>query len=439
MGINPPATIKGLTEAYDDLITTGGDLLQAAGSIAPAGVKQLVCQAGGLSSLLGGPLGKNMPPGHQLRLAADMGGLMQGLCPVPPPPPRFLPEVTPSIVEGGQCQDTIYIVTVFYKKNTPGATEFNVGGGGNALFDGPIEGATIVLNNNPPGSGAILLNHNGKTTAIASQAGGGQFDDSTITRITVRLPNGGPDLCGDRPPTINPPPPISPIPQLPESPIIPPATPDPSIPGGGGFIFRPVVGPITVNVNGQLIVPVVVNVGGPSLTVPITIPVDVSLPDFSPTINLGGDGGYAPPGSPPADKPPIPPEKICCRPRPRKGPEKEGEEGEEVEDDEPQFRERLVGVIVNSTFNGAAIPVTEVGQGSANRNLFLPRLGNLYFDVAVGTGAETVGGATVDAPIKLASQYVPCPPDVTVVRYRAVPIGGVRMRVSPVFVLAPAE
>jgi hypothetical protein len=217
--------------------------------------------------------------------------------------------------------------------------------------------------------------------------------------------------------------------------VIPPAVPDPDIPGGGGFIFKPEVGPISIGPDGGINVPVVVNIGGPSLNIPITIPVNVSLPDFAPTVVIGGGGGISGGGG--SVVPPTPPPPICCRPIPRVGPATEGEEGEPVEGEDPPERSRLVGVIVTSSVNQDVASITEIAQGGGGKNLWVPRLGSLYFDVE-GENEEglTVAASTVDAPIKTLVQYVPVPPDVTVTGFRAVPEPGVLFSTASVVVPA---
>jgi hypothetical protein len=271
-------------------------------------------------------------------------------------------------------------------------------------------------------------------------AGGSSYEDAAVS-LTILQNCDGPDDCGNLPGPVIPAPPVGPIPDQPESPVIPPAVPDPGIPGGGGFIFKPEVGPISVGPDGGINVPVVVNIGGPSLNIPVTIPVNVSLPDFSPTVVVGGSGGISGGGG--SVVPPTPPPPICCRPVPRVGPATEGEEGEPVEGEEPPPRSRLVGVIVTSSVNQDVASITEVAQGGGGKNLWVPRLGSLYFDVE-GENEEgvTVAASTVDSPIKTLTQYVPVPPDVTVTGFRAVPEPGVLFSTASVVVPdnpAPAE
>jgi len=423
MPITPPP-VTGLLEAYDDLLAGATSLTGAAAAIAPAAVRDVICQAGGLLSLLGGPLGPFQGPGSRDGQLSDWGGVLQAACPVPPP----LPSAPPPPFQGGQCEE-LYLVS-WFRNGTFNGNPNNSSGTTNPLL-GPIAGISTVF----PSNGGIqgILSYNGGTIQVGSAGGppNAWSQDSTITITNVQRVDGLPDDCGDPPSPPAPPP--GPIPTLPDSPTIPDGGPG----GGGGFIFRPTVGPITVGPDGGINIPVVVNVGGPSLNIPITIPVNVSLPDFAPTINIGGGGGVSPPGGggPTIVIPPTPPPPICCRPPVLPGEEIEGEEDEPVVGPPPEPRRRLIGLLVRSSVNPAVASITEIAQGGGSQNLWVPRLGNAYFTVTARTAQNApVAAPTQDSPVKLLVQFVAAPQGVTATSFRVVPEPGVQMSVQPLYV-----
>lgn len=437
-----PAGAAKLNDVYTDLVDGATDLTGAAAAIAPAAVRDVICTAGGLASLLGGPLGPLQGPGSRDRLFSDLGGILQAACDVPPPVPDLFP--TPGIPEPGQCL-TSYVVTIETLERNRIDCSTRVGGTIIGL-PGPVSGPTLAGpgqvvcgdGGTLPGRIDATFNSPPQTGNVYQPSGGGNWLIESITLWDRARSDGLPDDCGE--PEEDIPPVIPPIPELPESPVIPPVDPDPDLPGGGGFVFKPTVGPITIGPDGGISIPVVVNIGGPSLSVPITIPVSVGLPSFSPTVIIGGSGGVSTPGGGGGvTAPPSLPEPVCCRPRPIKGPEKEGEEGEVVEDDEPQFRGRLIGVLVKSAVNPAVARISEIGQGGGDFNLFVPRLGSLYFNVVATTDAGEEVASTRDYPVKTLSQYIEAPRDIDVTGYRAVPEPGVSMSASPVFVPANGD
>lgn len=435
-----PAGASKLNDVYNDLVDGATDLTGAAAAIAPAAVREVVCAAGGLASLLGGPLGPLQGPGSRDRLFSDLGGILQAACDVPPPVPDLFP--TPGEPEEGQC-DVPYTVVIQTIERNRSTCATRTGGTTLGGVPGPVSGPilqNIVPVNCQPGNSlptnvAATFGPDAQTSNFYQPAGGGTWLIEEITLWDRTRSDGLPDDCGE--PGEDIPPVIPPIPELPESPVIPPVDPDPDLPGGGGFIFKPTVGPIIIGPVGGISIPVVVNVGGPSLSVPITIPVNIGLPSFSPTVIIGGSGGISVPGGGGGvTAPPRLPEPVCCRPRPVKGPEKEGEEGEAVEDDEPQFRGRLIGVLVKSAVNPAVARISEIGQGGGDFNLFVPRLGSLYFNVAATTDVGEEAASTRDYPVKTLAQYIEAPPDIDVTGYRLAPEPGVSMSASPVFVPA---
>lgn len=436
--IGPAGALK-LNDVYNDLVDGATSLTGAAAAIAPAAVREVVCAAGGLASLLGGPLGPLQGPGSRDRLFSDLGGILQAACDVPPPPPILEPSEGPPPFEGGQCEGVGYRVTYDFEEWStfsqptlvipPQSPRFAEGPFGGFILD---DDRTI---NGLEGFGRMRAITGAGLVTWLQKASNGAFRNPVVRGIVRE--DGEPDICGDPPGPVVEPDPIPPIPELPESPVIPPVVPNPDLPGGGGFVFKPTVGPITIGPDGGISIPVVINIGGPSLSVPITIPVSVGLPSFSPTIIVGGSGGVSTPGGGGGvTAPPRLPEPVCCRPRPIKGPEKEGEEGEALEDDEPQFRGRLIGVLVKSAVNPAVARISEIGQGGGEFNLFVPRLGSLYFNVAATTDVGEEAASTRDYPVKTLAQYIEAPPDINVTGYRLAPEPGVSMSASPVFVPA---
>jgi len=222
-----------------------------------------------------------------------------------------------------------------------------------------------------------------------------------------------------------------------------PVTPD----GGGpdiNYDFSPRIGPIFIGVGGGLIVPVNVRINGPNINInaPISIPVNISLPDFNISFpGQGGGGGSpddpaapAPPGPPPRPTP-GPPREVCCDPPAVPGPEVEVEDDEPVEPDVQGLR--FIGIRVSCTVNPALGSFTVVGQGGGENNLYLPRLGNVYFDVRVNNQAGIGQPATIGPiPLQLLRQYIPAPADILSVRWRVVREPGVTATVIPLFVPA---
>lgn len=418
MGI-APASVIALNDAYNDLVNGATDLVGAAASIAPAAAAEVFCQAGGLASLLAGPFGPLQSPGSGNRLLSDMGAIAQAACQIPPP----LPDPPAPPFDGGQCPGISYRVEGVYTAG--GATEFEFV----RTTVGPIRGTRI----DDIGSrwNIILLSGESIESIIASPS---KFSGATVptARIDAAVRTDGlPDDCGSLPPPTRPPGGRPPIPDLPESPIVP--DDDPA--GGGGFIFKPTVGPIQINIDGRVSIPVVVNVGGPSLSVPVTIPVNVNLPDFSPTVVVGGGGGSAPPGQPsdPTDPPrPLPP--VCCEPPSFTGPVVAPGEDEEAEGEPPPPGQKLLGLMVTAVVDEATSTASTIFQTSFPLSLRVPRLANVYFTVTAATEAGVeLSAETSDRPLKLLNQFFEAPSDMTVTGWRVVPEAGVSLFVSPVY------
>jgi hypothetical protein len=255
--------------------------------------------------------------------------------------------------------------------------------------------------------------------------------------------DGQPDDCGDLPPGDPIPPPAPPDPLPPPPDIDLPVTP----PGGGPDIdltFSPRIGPVFIGVGGALFIPVNVRISGPSISVdaPISIPIHLSLPDLNINFPGQGDGGGEPddpeapvPPGPPPRPTPGPPQEVCCDQPATPGPEVEVEDDEPVEPVSPG--RRFIGIRVSCTVNQEEGSFTVVGQGGGERNLYLPRLANVYFDVRVNNLAGAARPATVGPlPVQLLQQYFPAPESVASVNWRIVREPGVSVSVIPLFVPA---
>ncbi len=424
-----PEVVDELLTVYDALVETAGTLTEAAAKIAPAAVAEVLCKSGNFLDFFPDDVSRIFPPFSIQRNIEDLGGVLQRACRVPPP----LPAPIDDGFLGGQCPGVAY--RVFAK--------------GTGVFQGTARettGTTAVVN---PGFGPISSSFTGTGNAknwrinFFNASGSPVVADNGINEPSTFWTNrdwsitriervdGLPDDC-DRPPPVYPPQP--PIPDLPESPIIPDGRPD--APPGGGFIFKPTVGPIIVGPRGEITVPVVINIGGPSLSVPITIPVNVNLPDFKPTVVIGGGGGIAPPGTPrDPDSPPVGPDIICCRPIIKPGTEVGGDEDDPPETPPPPEGTILTGVRVRSIIDGARATATRIFGDEGIPDLWVPRLGSCYFKVEVETeSGETVEVATADYDVKTTDQYIAAPPNVRVVAVAASPGQGVTMTLQPLYI-----
>ncbi len=406
--------------------------LERAGEAAVRAVRDTICFSGGL-------LLDNLPAfGPVSRALREFQrGQYAAICGVPTPPELGEPVQPPGPI--GQCQGVAYRV-------------FATGTG---TFQGTPRGGespTPVIN---PAFGPITSSFTGtgnnKNWRINffNSAGNPVVADSGINEPSAFWENrewfisrtervdGLPDDCGPLPPPIPPPPPP-----------IPPPPPDydyPVTPDGGGpdinFSFSPRIGPFFVGVGGAIFAPVNVRINGPNIDVnaPISIPVNISLPDLNISFGGGGGGPIEDPDLPPPPGPPprIPPERpypICCDPPPVPGPDIEVPADEPVEGPEPPPGFRLVAVLVRSSIVGN-ISATEIGQSGGSGNLFVPRIGSVYFTaIATSQGGTVRSGELSDISVKLLNQYVQVPDDVRAVNFRYVPIPGVAASVTPLYI-----
>jgi len=415
-------------------------LLEQAGNAGAQWVKTQLCSGGGF-------LLDNLPAiGPAGRAAREVArGIHGGICGLPTPPELGEPTLPPPPFTGGQCSCVTYVVSYTRVRANPPQTlsgSFTRPG----PISGPINGGEIPEN---PGRrswgfyyGSAACGGRKFELIVGSDlsVSAGQF---TVTITGATRQDGQPDNCGNPPggPPV-PPPPAPPVPTPPDIDL--PVTP----PGGGpdvDFTFSPRTGPIFIGVGGALIVPVNVRVGGPDIDInaPISIPVNISLPDLNINFPGGGGGGGAPdnpsaptPPGPPPRPIPGPPYEVCCDAPVIPGPEVD------IGDDAPIAPEndgrRLIGLLVRSSLAPGANNLTVVGQGGGALNLFLPRLSNVYFEVEAKnlSGVPRVGSTTA-IPVQVLSQYVSAPADVKVVSWRVVNEANVSATVTPLY--APAN
>lgn len=187
------------------------------------------------------------------------------------------------------------------------------------------------------------------------------------------VPTVGPDDCGDPPPELPEPGPI--VVNPPDityddddgNPITVPI----------GIIFAPVL----IRANGQITIPVSVDVGGINLTGNFDL-----FPNAE--INLFPDAVINRPGTP--DNPDL------TDPEP-------GSDGQPDEEEDQSGVDPIVAVVVRSNQEGFT-RASEVAQEDLP-TLFAPRLGNVSFYTTTGG----IGSWTPFQPIQSTNQYIPCP------------------------------
>lgn len=402
-----PGQVVGLLEAYDELVAGASTLTEAAALVAPSAVADVLCKIGGLASLGAGPLGPLQSPGTGPRTLSDVGGILASACPVPPP----LPEPPPPPFSGGQCPGVDYIVNIttqelerfdceadertFNRTITGPITDFRIrdpfeittcpGGeeGGfvlEALFDG---------NQN---YGAVYQASQGNTVITS-------FTINSLTRV-----DGLPDDCGD--PPAPPTPPRPPIVQPPSSPEIP--TTDPDGNPGPPIIITPRVGPIYVDIDGEINVPVVINVEGDQYDTDISFPVSVKLPDFNVTFEYGGGGGTT--NDPAGPEEPTAPEPICCGPPPPKLEEGEDENPDDPPPEPEEEVDRIVGIVLSCTPDGGPRQNSQVF--TALPTLLVPRIATVQFELRIGDELWL----SEETQVKTQRRYIAAPLEADVTR-----------------------
>jgi hypothetical protein len=95
----------------------------------------------------------------------------------------------------------------------------------------------------------------------------------------------------------------------------------------------------------------------------------------------------------------------------------------------------LLGLIVRSSIQAGNQNATEIGQGGGERNLFVPRIANVYFEVvAENSSGQPVASSTTAIPVQVLRQYVPAPESVNVASWRVVVEPGVSAVVTPLYI-----
>lgn len=392
MPIAPPS-LEDLADAYQRVNDEVNSLQDAALAISSPAAREVLCSAGGALSLGFGRLARISSPGFA-DLGKGVGGLLERACEIPPP----LPEEPSPPFEGGQCEGILYTLRLQFdllldeagNQVLPRDNEYEdlVGPVGAPFLLSDRENGELNIIRVPTGAGIVQLE---RTTFIPRR-----FENLNVVSVTRQ--DGLPDECGSLPPP--PPPDRPPIIQPPPSPPIPRVDPDGNpLPD---LIFAPRVGPVYVDVDGSLNIPVDVNVSGPDID--LNIPVAVNLGDFSPTIVGVGGGGGSGPGEEPG-----PPPQICCPgppPRTRAGEDEDPDE----EPEEPPKDMAIAAVIVSSE---------PMGEGQSNSTIFtatppllVPRIGTVQFEVEVD-GQRFIGP---DVQLKQTSQFVEAPTAAKVTR-----------------------
>ena len=347
-------------------------------------------------------------------------GLWPYLCPDEPPPPEAFPPDPP--FSGGQCECVNYIVSYSFFRASTGVTtngQFNRKG----PIGGPLNGVVVPENPNRLSWGFRYGSEDcgGRLfELLASAAPDGDSGEFTLTITSVVTASGAPDECGSPPPP--PPPPPSPLPPG------PPEDRPVTDPDGGpdiDFTFAPSLGPIFVDIDGSLKIPVNVNVSGPNIFAPINVPVNISLPDFNPTFNIGGGGG----GGNPA-----PPEVPCCDPPAKPGPEVDGDENQPIEIAPAEPGRRLYAVRVRSTVNEPNAQATKILLTGDGPDLWVPRIGSVIFELEVEDEEGSAQLTTsIDYDVKTTDQLVLAPEGVKIKTVFISPAKAVSVSATPLF------
>lgn len=271
--------------------------------------------------------------------------------------PEGAPEKPPPPFSGGQCCNLTYTV-VFSYSNPFGGGTFQIVGEGKILS---IFVFTNSLGN--PQQAVQFERCNGEVYNQVGRTFNGQQEADTSTVQSITPNNGAIDNCGDPTPAPQP---------------IPPIDIDITYNDNGNTIIIPAVivfAPITIALNGQLTIPVTINLNGE-----LELTGNFELPDFNFNPEFNFNVG---PGSP--DGPDIPFNPDDSPP-----------------DEAPSGEERIVGVFVYS----------ERGENPSNSEIFLdngpslrvPRIATVQF----GVKAAGFTGWAPEQPVKTAAAWVPC-------------------------------
>jgi hypothetical protein len=340
--------------------------------------------------------------------------------------PDNLP-VNPPPFTGGQCNGTKYRVTAVVERFiggfAPDPPVFDnvtiVSGDTGTEIWGPIQAIALT------GFGENGRGYNGYTwlTITARDSSTGTiaarnfssflFSYNRIVSITV-TPISGADTCGNPP-----------------APLPTPLPPGDNTVGDdldfddedGISVTVPIVliyGTANINVNGQIIIPVDVQIG------PNTIEVDLNLntgnisfgPSYTtnnPSDGTGGRGTNSPCEQPPeVDEDDDEPDNGVPTETP-------------IEDKESDIRV-IIGAIVTVTNEGNGIG--EVNGDPYNApDIGVPRFGDLMFEVRIANRTAWLN----DIPVKLARVYIPCPWEAGALRVVGIPKPGVVWTITPVY------
>lgn len=336
--------------------------------------------------------------------------LQRFLCnrePPPTPPPPFT---------GGQCPARYFI-------SLSGTFDGDTAPGVQGTPFGPV--ATNVWG---PISGFEVVNSGSSSTLICNCQGGGTFPSGpsqislfsvgydgtnslgiqTFSVDSISRLDSLPDDCGDPPPIVPPP----------DPPVV--DTDITYVDADNNSVTIPVTlvyAPVTVDFNGNLSIPVRVNVDA-ELSPSFSANIDISTGDIN--INFG-DQNYSPTiTNPPSsydtsdDIPDVPPDVPDDYPIP--DPLEPGDDTIRI----------LKGCIVTVT----SIPpgITEVFQED-NPNIFVPRLGNVQFAIRIGTSLSW----TEEIFVKNRRQFIPCPWEGGAIDVKGTPVPNVTWVITPVY------
>lgn len=355
-------------------------------------------------------------------------GVWAALCPLPVPP--SLGEPTPGPPAGGQCLGVEYAVGVTVSPVNYATFTGCVQGAADATYTQYFRGFgpfNLVRTTTSGPEGCPLVGYslttNGGSNTLSITTNRHPATVATITSYDRY--DGLPDNCGDPTEPVPPPDPGPPLPPFP--PVDRPVTP----PGGGPDVditFSPKLGPVFVGVGGVAYIPVTVEIGGPEvdIDVPVTIPVNISLPDLNVNVVIGGGSG--------GGNQPGPPSQVCCTPPVIPGDDVVGTDEQPVEAPPPEKGLQLVGVRVLSFVNNSRCQATELLNPEPLPNLFVPRIGSVHFQLKALRDEDAEATTySIDYDVKMKDQFIPAPPDVTVLGAFVVPSQGVNMTLTPLY------
>lgn len=353
--------------------------------VAKTVVARALCALGGAEAAFSEAIGNSFLAGGEAqqrrkRKYIDALGLF---CPVPEPP---LDRPIPPPFSGGQCPISYAVVIRRF---------INLGRPGESFTDstrsviGPVGGVE------KRGTAAVLVSGSPDVDL------GSWGDRNNYFVVSATPAGGGVDSCGNNPggtvsyPRINPRPEVpSPTVELSPTLIVP-------------VLIAPVIGYVSIDVDGRLIMPVDVNlnyqIGPREVNLSFPIDIDLSDPDSPPRISPrprrrdGGGRPYYPDCAYGGD---------CGTEPPVVSPDVDPPEEEEPDDVAPLIRRVIKSAIVSCTVNKSIVRATEI-EFSPGPKIWAPRLGNFRFSFKPSVVGPEVWSA--DIPIKGLSQVIPTP------------------------------